>query len=584
MGGYPFTWEHGKDSDHWIEEKLDRVLVSNGWRYKFPYAQAYTLDITTSDHLPIFLEGDNEFGGSVEGLRVGFVLLGSRLGWDRNAIREAYRKFLQLLHDREVQWKQRAKVFWLREGDANTRFFHAMTIDRKRKNNVLRLQNSEGVWCLRGSGLEDLMVGYFQDIFTSRMGNMEPILEHVTACVTEEMNQKFVESYSIEEVKAALFSMKPDKAPGIDVFNPGFFQSHWEIIMSKMIANKLKVMLDIIVSPTQNAFIPGRSIQDNNIIAFEMMHYFNNKRRGKDCFAALKMDISKAYDRMEWRFVQAMLQSLSRLISAKVNQGLITGWSITRRAPIISHYFFADDSLVTFQASGREAHVKEIMDGYAEASEQLINYSKSSMCFSRNTPLDVRYNVCSILGVMEQKDLGAYLDLLTRIGINKREVFQFMKDRMRQKLNSWKRRSTYGSILVGERELSRTRYALDSEIESNPSYLWRSLWESKKLIASGSLKRVGHGKSISIWEDPWVPLNLNGVQSLFFKIGKRLEVVGSWLLMLRFASNGKKPLIESFTLNVDAALFLYQPLISEMISISINFVRKSANGVAHVLA
>ena len=38
MGGYPFTWEHGKDFDHWIEGKLDRVLVSNGWRYKFPYA------------------------------------------------------------------------------------------------------------------------------------------------------------------------------------------------------------------------------------------------------------------------------------------------------------------------------------------------------------------------------------------------------------------------------------------------------------------------------------------------------------------------------------------------------------------
>ena len=51
---------------------------------------------------------------------------------------------------------------------------------------------------------------------------------------------------------------------------------------------------------------------------------------------------------------------------------------------------------------------------------------------------------------------------------------------------------------------------LDSEIGSNPSYLWRSLWESKKLIASGSLKRVEHGRSISIWEDPWVPLNLNG--------------------------------------------------------------------------
>ncbi|XP_043806332.1 uncharacterized mitochondrial protein AtMg00310-like [Manihot esculenta] len=243
------------------------------------------------------------------------------------------------------------------------------------------------------------------------------------------------------------------------------------------------------------------------------------------------------------------------------------------------------------------------MDGYAETSGQLINYSKSSLCFSYNTPLDVRHNVYSILRVMEQKDLGVYLGLPTPIGINKCEVFQFMKDRMWQKLNSWKQRylsragkevmlktvlqalPTYAMdlFLVPQticyklqrlmarfwwgRESSHERgmhwvswewmakskfdgglgfkklhefnlsmlgkhawaiftrddslvtrtlkakyfpfgFFLDSEIGSNPSYLWRSLWKSKKLIALGSLKRVGHGRSI--WEDPWVLLNLNG--------------------------------------------------------------------------
>ncbi|XP_021600662.1 uncharacterized protein LOC110606213 [Manihot esculenta] len=145
MGGYPFTWEHGKDSDHWIEEKLDRVLVSNGWRYKFSYAQAYTLDITASDHLPIFLEvqsmvtRDHARRFKFENYWLHFpqckeIVLNN---WNSRMITN--------LEDR-LKWKQRAKVFWLWEGDTNTRFFHAMATNRKRKNNVLRLQNSEGVW------------------------------------------------------------------------------------------------------------------------------------------------------------------------------------------------------------------------------------------------------------------------------------------------------------------------------------------------------------------------------------------------------------------------------------------------------
>ncbi|KAJ9163297.1 hypothetical protein P3X46_022978 [Hevea brasiliensis] len=56
MSGYKFTWENGRDSDSCVEEKLDRFLVSSSWHSKFLHSITYSLKVTSSDHLPIYLE------------------------------------------------------------------------------------------------------------------------------------------------------------------------------------------------------------------------------------------------------------------------------------------------------------------------------------------------------------------------------------------------------------------------------------------------------------------------------------------------------------------------------------------------
>ena len=68
----------------------------------------------------------------------------------------------------------------------------------------------------------------------------------------------------------------------------------------KTIANRLKKILPQIISDTQSAFVHGRLITDKILVAFETMHHISQKRLGKTGEMALKLDMSKAYNRVEW--------------------------------------------------------------------------------------------------------------------------------------------------------------------------------------------------------------------------------------------------------------------------------------------
>ena len=81
-------------------------------------------------------------------------------------------------------------------------------------------------------------------------------------------------------------------------------------LISKVLANRLKLVLPNIISENQNVFLSERLITDNVLIAFELMHYLDHKKDAKDCFMAIKLDMSKAYDRVELGFIEQVMKKL----------------------------------------------------------------------------------------------------------------------------------------------------------------------------------------------------------------------------------------------------------------------------------
>lgn len=86
-------------------------------------------------------------------------------------------------------------------------------------------------------------------------------------------------------------------------------------IVARALTNRLRTILDGAITESQSAFVPGRLITDNIIIGFEAIHWIRNMKKGNNGYAALKLDMSKAYDRVEWSILERCMEKLVFLLS-----------------------------------------------------------------------------------------------------------------------------------------------------------------------------------------------------------------------------------------------------------------------------
>ena len=132
-------------------------------------------------------------------------------------------------------------------------------------------------------------------------------------------------------------------------------------------------------------------------------------------------------------------EGLHSLIQQAADNGAITGVSLCREGPKVTHLFFADDSLLFCRANNHECSaILDLLDKYERASGQRINRAKTQLFFSTNTRQQVRNSIKTRLGVSDAHHIEKYLGLPSFVGRGKKHSFSYIRERVWNKIQGWK--------------------------------------------------------------------------------------------------------------------------------------------------
>lgn len=132
------------------------------------------------------------------------------------------------VENRIVALSRKEELCWMREGDANTKFFHRIASGRKKRNTVVANRDSAGVCWKKEDKIKRVFVDYYTSLFTSRGNlNMRVTVDVVEHKVTKVMNEALTQTFTEDEVAKALFQMHPTKALGLDGMSAIFYKKLW---------------------------------------------------------------------------------------------------------------------------------------------------------------------------------------------------------------------------------------------------------------------------------------------------------------------------------------------------------------------
>ncbi|KAL0329326.1 UNVERIFIED_CONTAM: hypothetical protein Sradi_4919300, partial [Sesamum radiatum] len=258
-------------------------------------------------------------------------------------------------------WRQKSNCKWLEAGERNTKFFHSSVKKKRLKSRISRVMDNQQE-ITDSAQIKELAVHFFRSILCDTSATSLPHdFPFQFPQVRQDVVLNLCQAPSQEDIKEVVFSINKESVVGPDGFSSTFFQACWDTIaedvfvavtdffrgtpmprsftatsiilipkndspqswsdvrpislcnvtnkiLSNLLYTKIPQALPDLISPSQGGFVPGRLIADNILLAQEMIHYLDMRHRKGNLI--LKLDMSKAYDRVKWKFLYAILEKI----------------------------------------------------------------------------------------------------------------------------------------------------------------------------------------------------------------------------------------------------------------------------------
>ncbi|XP_031095329.1 uncharacterized protein LOC115999629 [Ipomoea triloba] len=555
--GGPFSWWNGRQGEQAVWKKLDRCMVNAEWDENLKTHNQY-LSKASSDHSPMVLTVEPQIKFGKKPFRylnvwseheqfIGVVRRGGEVEAEvqnepseQNLIRykKVQAEYQRALAVEEKFWQQKSHVRWVVEGEKNTKYYHGLVKERRRKQVIHKIKREEGGWVVEQDQIANMAVEYYQKLFEAQETQLDlTMFECLQGSVTEEENRRLVANPTAEEIKESIFSMNPNSSAGPDGFGGGFYQSCWDVIkgdfcevivsffqgksltkfithtaivlipkipnpatfadyrpislsnfcnkvISKIMVMRLAEILARLVGPSQAGFVKGRNIIDNILLAQELCQGMTVANKD----VVLKLDMAKAYDRMSWKCVLAVLKKFGfsqkwvDLVDKTINniwysvivngnqcgffhstRGLRQGdplspslfiiaaellssmlrdnnanFSQAKGGPKVNHLSFADDMIVFTTGRGDDLrNVMHTLENYENQSGQLVNKAKSGFYLHKNVRREVVTKV-KVITKFQQKDFPfTYLGCPVYMGRKNVSLFAALVDRVSTRCRGW---------------------------------------------------------------------------------------------------------------------------------------------------
>ncbi|XP_074313971.1 uncharacterized protein LOC141649174 [Silene latifolia] len=247
---------------------------------------------------------------------------------------EAHKDYQGLYLAKMEFLKQKAKAHWLKEGDSNSSYFHSLIKARRNKNFIHHIADHKGVIHKEETGIQQAFLNYYRMMLLGTKSNTKKVrvgIVRTGKICTDQHSQMLMSPCTPEEVKNIIFQIPNDKAPGPDGYSSKFFKDSWDIIRhdvteavmdffqsgcllkqlnaTLILCSRLAKVLPDLISPNQGGFIKERSIIENILICQDLVRLYERNAVSPRCL--FKMDLQKAYDTIEWAFLDDMLQALN---------------------------------------------------------------------------------------------------------------------------------------------------------------------------------------------------------------------------------------------------------------------------------